>query len=297
MCHILLILQKKHFSKDETLEKIADICSKLNKQQIIDTRVSLNKKKSQLQYTYNDICKRISKLIYIYDISNTESSEIPKLIRDTIEEYKRELKIVHNLMNDIKMYYVLMSDLLLIDIVNEYSFVDVKIDKVKHIKDNFKNFNNSSIDRFTITIRNFIDIHLSTSLKHLFPPKITSILGRTFYPHELVENHNYCLIRRKEYSVRSYDLSLLVKIAEQISRMITYLKIDLFNAVYSNNYLKYYRIFLLKQLNILLPTDIIRYIFEFIGGTESEQLQPNVNDTLYLGNLTFLKNRLREIRN
>lgn len=295
MEQILLILQKKHFSKDETLEKIADICLKLNKQQIIDTRVSINKKVSRLQYMCYEICMRIRKLNYIYDVSNTELCEIPKLIHDTIEEDKQKLKIVRKEMNDMNMYNAMLGDLLLIDIVNGYSFVDVKIDKVKHIKDNFKNFNIRSIGRFSITIRDFIDIHLSPSLKHLFPPKITSILGRTFHHYELVENQNYCLIRRREYSVRSYDLSLLVKIAEQISSMITYLKIDLFNAVYGNNYLKYYRIFLLDQSNILIPTDNIRYIFEFIGGIESEQLQPNVDDTGFLNNLTFLKNKLREI--
>lgn len=244
-----------------------------------------------------EIYKRIDKLNDIYDTSNIELSEIPKLIRDTIEEDKQKLKIVRKETNDMKMYNTLLSDLLLIDIVNEYSFVNVKIDKVKHIKDNYKNFNKMSIYRFTITIKNFIDINLSPSLKHLFSPKITTILGRTFHRHDLVlvQNQNYYFVRRKEYSVCSYDLSLLVKTAKQISIMITYLKIDLFNVVYGNNYLKYYRIFLFDQSNILLPTDNIRYIFEFIGITESEQLQPNIDDTWYLNDLTFLKNKLREI--
>lgn len=88
------------------------------------------------------------------------------------------------------MCNVILDDLLFIDIINKYHFVDVKINKVKHIKDNFKNFNKRGIGIFSITIRDFIDIHLSSRLKHLFPPKITSILGRTFHHYELVENQN-----------------------------------------------------------------------------------------------------------
>ena len=295
MEHILLILQQKRFSKDETLEKIATICLKLNKQQIIDTRNSICKKVDKLCYTCREITNSIRKLNYIYDIPNTELFEIPKLILDIIEEYKQKLKNSRNEMNDLKMYNDILGDLLLIDDINGYSFIDVKIDKVKHIKDNLKNFNTRGVDRFSITIRDFIDIHLYQNLKHLFPPKITSILGRTLHHYELIEKHNFCLIERKEYFVRAYDLSLLAKIAEQISSMITYLKIDLFNAIYGNKYLKYYIIFLLDQSNVLLPTDNIRDIFEFIGTIESEQPKQNFADTRCLNNLTFLKNKLREI--
>lgn len=99
MEQILLILQHKYFS---SLEKIVDIFLKLNKQQIIDTQYLFQKKMLQLQYICGEISKRICKLNYIYDDTNIELSNIPKLIRDTIEEDKQKVKIVRKEMNDMK---------------------------------------------------------------------------------------------------------------------------------------------------------------------------------------------------
>lgn len=289
MEQISLIL-KKSSCVDKSLSLIMNICLNLSEEQIPNTISLIKQKLVQLRIKYCETNRIKKNFDYLYDVVNIEQQKLPKLIYNIIREFNDELKTTLDEIKILDVCYVLLNDVLIIEGINRYPFIEIKIDKTKHLKTNFLNFNKKSVNRFSITIRNFIENHLNSTCKNLFPPTITSILGRSFHYYELSENNNYCMIKNKDYSVRSYDLSLLNKISERISSMITDLKIDMYNAVYGKNYLTYCRIFLLQK-TFMFSTDVIRHIFEFVGPIELEQKSFNNSP-----NINFIRKLLNEIK-
>lgn len=289
MNQISQVLKKINCGK-ESLPLIMNICLDLNEEQITNTIFIIKKKIVQLRINYRKIDDIKNNFDYIYDVSNTEQSKLPKLIYNVIKEFIKELKTILDEINILNTCLVLLNDILIIEKINKYPFIDTKIDKSNHVKTNILFFNKKSVSRFSITIRNFIDNHLNSTCKNLFPPMITSILGRSFHHYELSENNNYCMISNKDYYIRSYDLSLIEKITQRISSMITYLKNDIYNVIYGKNYLTYCRIFLLKK-KFAFPIDLIRNIFEFIGSIELEQKQSDDSQ-----NINYIRKLLKEIK-
>jgi hypothetical protein len=294
MNQISQVLKKIHGGR-ESLSLIMNMCLGLNEEQITNTIFIIKKKFVQLRINYYKTYDIKKNFDYIYDVSNTEQSKLPKLpklIHNVIKEFIKELKTILDEINILNICLVLLNDILIIEKINKYPFVDTKIDKTKYVKTNILFFNKKSVNRFSITIRNFIDNHLNSTCKNLFPPMITSILGRSFHHYELSENNNYCMISYKDYYIRSYDLSLVEKITQRISSMITCLKNDIYNVIYGKNYLTYCRIFLLKK-KFIFPTDLIRNIYEFIGPIELEQKQKQSDDS---SNIYFIRKLLKEIK-
>lgn len=289
-----------------SVESIIYTYLNLNLEQLDDFKIIIVRKLSKLKI----LLKKKTKNILIwksvwYDTNDNDEllKKIPKLVEETIEEFDNEINEISIKCDILSICHMMIRDLEIIEFINNYSFLDIKIDKLKYIESNLKNFSKISIDRFEITIRDFIDEHLKSIFKNLFPPMITSILGRIFYYGELKENYNFRIVEKNKFKVRSYDLPSLKKIVNQISNMITYLKIDIYNTIHEKNYLKYFRIFLLEKCKIILPTEIIRLIFEFIGSVEKEQeveeYEKNIDYSLYydkIKKIDFIKKKLKEIK-
>lgn len=152
-------------------------------------------------------------------------------------------------------------------------------------------FPTSNIKRFTKTIRNFIDENMFPIYKVLFPSSVTMVLGKTL-KSIMADGHNYCMIQKHQYKVRSYDLqnlSILLKNAELMLEfhgdlLVKHVKDS--NLIFDN----------LKEMyeNILpdLPTDIHSCIFEFtslsILKNQKEINQATSNELPILNNICKL---------
>lgn len=234
---------------------------------------------------------------------------LPKGIYKSFIEIKDNLKKLCLNYHLLENFLCLLKDIKLMNDLNNKNYIGNKINIKKYLEDNLskyfqKNFKkNIGIDRFSITIREFIDTNLKSIYRDLFSPEITSIIGRDLSRKRygrLVEGENYYKVQKNNYSVRSYDLQNISIISDIISNMITYFKLQIYTKIHSKEYLMYYRIFLIEYIpkkseKFDVPTDIIRYIHEFIGPVETETIFNDLDSNKFnCANNYFLRNSLCE---
>lgn len=273
-------------------EEVYNIYLNLTLEQIIELKHYMKTKLIQISVKKSQIKNKISKFNDLYS-----DSEIIKNIFETIKEFKIELKYYNEEYIALNKYSILLNDIHLIEEINNFPFVETKINKLNFLKNNLLNFDEISVNRFSLTIREFIDTHLCESFKHLFTPKITGILGRIFPKYIYDENYDFRFITVKNnnsFCVRSNDLKMLKIINQQILNMITFFKLKIYSIIANKSYveIQYYRIFLLKKCNI--PTDIIKLIFDFLGPIHLEQ-SPSLKDKEKFSNETHNINYIQKL--